>query len=279
MCHIGTFERGEEGLLKRAITLSLLTAAILFVAASTPIWAQEPVIPSSGPRMPMPWGFGLTLYSQSQPYDIVELQVPLAGLDIGAAEGLEIQNTTNSYHFKFDYWVLPFLNIYALGGYIDGETTVKLSNVDLGLPILLNDLKVEYTGFVYGGGATLAVGGKKWFASLTYDATWTDLDVTSSSVSGQVLTPNVGLVFGGAAVWVGAMYQKAEETHEGIWEMPFLGEVPYYVELHQAEPWNYHIGMRAGIGKHWDLTFTGGFGKRKSALAFLGYRFGTPRQL
>ena len=267
--------------MKRAITSSLLTAAILFGAASTPTWAQDQgqVISDSGPRMPMPWGFGFTLYSQNQPYDIVELQVPLAGLDIGAAEDLKIQNFTDSYHLKFDYWVLPFLNLYALGGYIDGDTTVKLSDVDLGLPILLNDLRVEYTGFMYGGGATLAFGGKKWFASLTYDATWTNLDVATSSVSGQVVTPNVGLIFDGAAVWVGAMYQKAEETHEGFWEMPYLGLVPSYVELQQSEPWNYHIGMRAGISKHWDLTFKGGFGKRKSVLAFLGYRFGKPRQL
>ncbi len=267
--------------MKRATTLSLLTTAILFTAAATPGWAQnqETGMSDRGHRLPMPWGLGITLYSQSQPYDIVELQVPLAGLDIGAAEDLKIKNVTDSYHLKFDYWVLPFLNIYLLGGSIDGETIVKLSDVDLGLPILLNDLRVEYSGVMYGGGATLAVGGKKWFASLTYDGTWTDLDVASSSVRGQVVTPNVGLIFNGAAVWIGAMYQKAEETHEGIWEMPFLGAVPYYVELEQAEAWNYHVGMRAGISEHWELNFKGGFGKRKSVLAFLGYRFGKPKQL
>ena len=267
--------------MKRAMTLSLLTVAILFVAASTPIWAQDEgqVVGDSGPRMPMPWGIGFTLYSQRQPYDIVELQVPLAGLDIGAAEGLEIENHTESMHLKFDYWVLPFLNLFALGGHIDGTTNVKLSGIDLGLPILLNDLKVDYSGLMYGAGATLAVGGEKWFATLTYESTWTDLDVASSSVRGQVVTPTVGLIFKGAAVYVGAMYQKAEETHEGIWEMPFLGEVPYYVELNQSEPWNYHIGMQVGISEHWDLNFNGGFGKRKSVMAFLGYRFGKPKSL
>jgi hypothetical protein len=265
----------------RAITPFVLTVAILFLAAPTPAWAQHEgaAVTDTGPRLPMPWGLGFTIYGQRQPYDIVELQVPLAGLDIGAAEGLDIENQTESMHLKFDYWVLPFLNVFALGGHIDGATRVKLSGVDLGLPIVLNDLKIDYSGLMYGGGATLAVGGKKWFATLTYESTWTDLDVRSSSVRGQVVTPTLGLIFKGAAVYVGAMYQKAEETHEGIFEVPFLGAVPYYAELRQGEPWNYHVGMRAGISKHWNLNFKGGFGTRKSAMVSLGYRFGKPKRL
>jgi hypothetical protein len=127
---------------------------------------------------------------------------------------------------------------------------------------------------MYGGGATLAVGGKTWFASVTYDGTWTDLDVSTSSVQGWVVTPNIGLVFKSASIWVGAMYQNTEETHEGIWEMPYLGAVPYYVELEQSEPWNYLVGMRGKISKNWNLKFVGGFGERKSVLTNLEYRFG-----
>ena len=267
--------------MKRAVTPSLLTAVILVFAAISPVWAQVEgaAVTEDGPRLPMPWGIGFEIYAQTQPYNIVELQVPLAGLDIGAAQDLDIENHTESVHLKFDYWLLPFLDVFVLGGHIEGDTIVKLSGVDLGLPIVLNDLRIKYSGFMYGAGGTLAVGGKKWFASLTYESTWTDLDVRSSSVQGQVLTPTVGLVFKGAAVYVGAMYQKAEETHEGVWDMPFLGEVPYYAELNQLEPWNYHVGLRAGISKHWDLNFKGGFGKRISALASIGYRFGKPRQL
>ena len=274
--HRSLIERGEESFLKRAITLSLLTAAVLFVAASTPAWAQNEGVSLTdrGHKLPMKWGLGFTLYNQNQPYDIVTLEVPLAGLDIGAAEGLEIQNNTDSYHLKFDYWVLPFLNIYLLGGQIDGTTNVKLSDVDLGLPILLNDIKIDYSGIMYGGGVTLAFGGTGWFTTLTYDITRTNLDVTSSAVQGWLVTPRVGLVFDGAAIWVGAMYQQTEETHEGIWEMPYLGLVPYYVELQQAEPWNYQIGMTAGLSKHWNLVLEGGVGSRKSVLAHLEYRFG-----
>ena len=254
-----------------------LTIAILFLAASGPAWAQNQGIgvPDRGHQMPMKWGMGFTIYNQNQPYDIKNLELPDIGVDIGAAEGLEIKNNTDSYHLKLDYWLLPFLNVYLLGGSIDGTTTVKLSDVDLGLPILLNDIRIDYSGFMYGAGVTLAFGGDGWFTTITYDITETNLDVTSSSVSGWLVTPRIGLTFAGAAIWVGAMYQQAEETHDGIWEMPYLGLVPYHVELEQSEPWNYQIGMVAGLGEHWNLTLEGGVGSRKSVLANIEYRFGS----
>jgi hypothetical protein len=266
----------REGSLIQRTDLLWLTPAILFLAATTAGASDSgAVVPAAEHTMPLPWGLGLTVYSQSQEYDIISLEVPLAGLDIGAAEGLDIENTTETFHVKFDYWLLPFLNVYVLGGSIDGTTRVKLSGVDLGLPIVLNDLKIEYSGVVYGGGATLAVGGTRWFGSLTYDLTRTDLDVSTSTVKAWVVSPRVGLVFGGAAVWAGAMYQNTEEIHEGLFEMPLLGTVPYYVELEQSEPWNYLVGMQAGLGEHWSFSIDGGFGTRKAVLAQLEYRFGS----
>ncbi len=261
--------------MNRRIAIVAFSVAALFVAAATPAGAQNAASElGEGHQLPLPWGIGLTLYDQTQPYKIVSLSVPLARIDIGAAENLQVDNEVTSYHFKFDYWLLPFLDVYVLGGMIDGATTVKLSDVDLGLPILLNDLRVDYDGYVYGGGATLAVGGKAWFGSLTYDLTRTDLDTTSSTVKAWVLTPRIGLVFEDAVVYVGAMYQQAEESHEGIFEMPYLGEVPFSVVLEQAQAWNYVVGMAAGLSEHWVLNFEGGFGDRKAALAALEYRFG-----
>lgn len=259
----------------RGTRFTLLTMIVMVLAPSIPAWAQNRGIGAAqGYSLPSPWGIGITIYSLNQPYDIVDLQVPLAGLDISAAEELTVQNSTDSYHLKFDYWLLPFLDIYVLGGRIDGTTTVELGKVDLGLPIRLNDIRVDYSGLMYGGGVSLAYGSDTWFATLTYDITRTDLDVTTSSVQGWVLTPRLGLVFDEAAIWVGAMYLQAEEKHEGVFEMPYLGAVPFNVELEQSEPWNYNVGMNAGLGKNWNLTFEGGFGTRKYVLANLERRFG-----
>ena len=92
--------------MSRSTKFLVLTVIILVLVSPGPVGAQNEGagIPGAGHQLPFKWGIGFTIYNQNQPYDIKTLSVPLAGLDIGAAEGLTVQNNTDSYHFKFDYW-------------------------------------------------------------------------------------------------------------------------------------------------------------------------------
>lgn len=225
-------------------------------------------------RLPAPAGFGLTLYNQTQDMRITSLDVQLPGLDPQTLGNLPVDNNTTTYHLKLDYWVLPFLDVYAIFGQLKGSTRVKLSSVDIGLPITLNNLVVDYDGLVYGGGITLAGGWDRYFATVTFDYNQTDLDVSTSSVESWVVTPRVGFHDGPAAVYVGGMYQQAEEHHEGVFTMPYLGAIPFAVDLEQTEPWNYLVGLSAGVGDHWQLTVEGFFGDRFAVLATADYRWG-----
>lgn len=222
--------------------------------------------------IPNKLGLGLSLYNQTQPYEIASLEVQLPGVDPATLQDLDVDNNTSSYHLRVDYWILPFLNIFGLFGQIDGSTEVDLQGIDIGLPIGLNNLTINYDGTVYGAGAVLAVGGAHWFGAVAYDYTETDLEIATSSVQASIITPKVGYHFDGGAIWVGAMYQNAEETHEGTYVLPFLGPVPYRVELNEKESWNYLIGGTASLGKHWVLILQGGFGERDAALVTLEYR-------
>lgn len=223
-------------------------------------------------KIPNKLGLGLSLYNQTQPYEIASLEVQIPGLDPAMLEDLDVDNNTSSYHLRVDYWILPFLNIFGLFGQIDGSTDVDLQGIDIGLPVGLNDLTIDYDGTVYGGGAVLAVGGAHWFGAVAYDYTETDLEIATSSVQASIVTPKVGYHFDGGAVWVGAMYQDAEETHQGTYVLPYLGPVPFRVELNEKESWNYLIGGTASLAKHWVLILQGGFGERDSALVTLEYR-------
>ena len=223
-------------------------------------------------KIPNKLGLGLSVYNQTQPYRIDTLELGMPGLDPTVIEGLDVRNETTSTHFRVDYWVLPFLNVFALVGNIEGKTEVDLQGLDIGLPIRLDDLVVPTDGTVYGGGLVLAVGGEKWFGAVAYDYNETELDVAESSVKAQVVTPKLGLHFDRGAVWVGAMYQDIEERHVGVFELPRVGEIPFDVTLSGSQPWNYLVGGTAGLGKHWVLILQGGFGDRKSALVTLEYR-------
>lgn len=223
-------------------------------------------------EIPNKLGLGLSVYNQAQPYRIDTLQLGVPGLDPSLIEGLDVRNDTTSIHFRIDYWILPFLNVFGLVGNIEGQTEVDLQGIDIGLPIDIGNLVVPTDGTVYGVGLVLAVGGEKWFGAVAYDYTETELDVAESSVSAQIISPKLGLHFERGAVWVGAMYQDIEEKHVGVFDLPFGGEIPFDVTLTGSHPWNYVIGGTAGLSKHWVLILQGGFGKRKSALVTLEYR-------
>lgn len=254
-----------------AITLGSLIAALAF-----PLCGQAQSFDAAraaGVQLPPRLGVTLTVYDQRQDYDIVSLDVGIPGLDLTQADGLKVDNKTDTTHLMVDYWVLPFLNVFALGGTVQGKTRVSLANVDLGVPLQLNDLRIDYHGTVYGGGFTLAGGWQRTFESLTYEYTKTSLNVSTSSIKAWVATLKLGYQVDGGAVWVGAMYQDTQERDEGAYTMPYLGTFPFSVEFKQAKPLNYLLGAMAGIGQHWTLTMEAGFGDRDSAMLALGYRY------
>jgi hypothetical protein len=248
-----------------------LFLAILALAAG-PAEAQSQRT-MHGIELPNPFGVGITVYDQTQGYEIDRLEVGLPGLDPEVLQDLDVDNHTTSYHLRLDYWLLPFLNVFGLVGQIDGKTTVDLQGIDIGLPVPINDLTVEYEGTAYGLGFVLAGGWKRFFATVEYYYTETDLDVSTSSVEATVIMPTVGYRTEGGALWIGAMYQDAQEHHQGNFELPYVGAVPFDVMLQEAEPWNYMVGATAGLGEHWVMILQGGFGKRDAAQVTLEYRF------
>ena len=130
---------------------ALLLAALLPVSADAgglPI-GKEHVDPD---RLPLPFGAGLTVYSQSQEYRIADLSfdTPLLGpIDTG---GIGIDNQLDEINLKLDAWIFPFLNVFGIIGDLDGTTKVGLSQLELAVP--LGDLTIHYDGEVYGGGIT-----------------------------------------------------------------------------------------------------------------------------
>jgi hypothetical protein len=232
-------------------------------------WRDEAI--SRGVKLPNPFGIGLSLYTQDQNYTIDKLVLGVQTIDPAAAKNLKIKNTTKAAHLTADYWVLPFVDVYAILGQVRGSTNVNLSQVNIGVP--LQDLDVKYRGLLYGAGLVLAYGGAHVFGTLDLNYNNTSLDVTTSSVSAWLATPRVGYDFGTTSVWLGGMYQDPQERHRGTFDVPGLGPVPYDVTLGAKDKWSYLAGLSTEFTPHWVLTLEGGFGLRTAALAHLDYRF------
>jgi len=221
---------------------------------------------AGGRELPLPTGCGVSLYYQTQDYDLTRLDASIPGVSLADTAGVTIENRTMEANAKLDLWLLPFLNLYALAGYIEGETSV-----DLGL--LAGELDVDYTGIVYGGGGVLAAGTDRFFAALNTTFVLTKLDTSDSSLQSWIIQPQLGTRTPRAAFWAGAMYQQTEESHEGRIALPGFGTVDYDVEFEQKEPWSYLIGTQLTPGKAWAFDFELGFGTRQHVLTGATRRF------
>jgi hypothetical protein len=224
-----------------------------------------------------PWGIGIDFFTMDQDYAIKSLQFDLPGVSLPDASLIDVTNEIQHFDLKLDVWLTPFLNVFGVLGRVDADTLVDLSNVPIiGLPVPLGVLPVSYDGTVYGLGFTLAYGSEKWFTSLT--STWTDTNLSGdfdSSVSSFTAQPRIGLLKNKWAFWVGGMYLKTDEQHQGAIQLPIPGvpPVPFNVELESAKKWNYTVGVGHVFNPKAMLYLEYGFGDRTHTLFNFTYRF------
>ncbi|MGA9575791.1 MAG: hypothetical protein WBS20_17755 [Lysobacterales bacterium] len=226
-------------------------------------------------NLPRPWGVGIDFFTMNQKYEIKDLSFALPGVSLGDPSQIKVTNEVQHFDFKGDAWVLPFLNVFGVLGRVKIDTIVDFSQVEItGLPISLGKLPVKFNGTVYGGGFTLAYGAENWFTSVTTTFTKTntsgDLDSKVKSTSVQ---PRVGLLKDSWQFWVGGMYLKTDETHSGDFDLPFIGPVPFSVELQTADKWNYVVGTGYAFTDRATLRLEYGFGNRTHTLFTFNVRF------
>lgn len=237
--------------------------------------------------LPRTWGIGVNYFEMTQPYQLDFLDFSPPVLPISDPGILPIENDMQHFDLKFDAWVLPFLNVFLIYGQIDGDTRIDLGALGLPLPDDVNNLRVDYDGDVFGGGITLAVGGERWFASLTGTVTDTDLGSDfDSKVDAETWQPRLGIRFGDhTEFWIGGYFIDAKETHRGTITLD-LGptiELPpplttpldldFAVDLSQAEDFNPSIGMHTMLSDAWEATVEVGGGDRSTVLFHIAYRF------
>ena len=279
----------------------ILMAAAIAVASTTSVQAGSlsdslPLGKSlaAGHELPLPLGISANVFfmeqdmeAQSIAVDIPPLPLPTGPLQLPPglpAESAKLESRVTTTTAKIDAWVLPFLNVYGVAGYVDGETTASGFSVG-GLPpelasLLPNSFAIAYSGSTYGVGGTLAAGYNQFFASLDANYTESDLDIGDSTIEAFVISPRVGITgdLGGlsGAFYVGAMYQDVDEQQNGTVKFPIAGvsvPVGYDVISAAKEEWNYLVGANLKASESWNYGIEVGFSDRTHVMATLNYRF------
>ena len=205
---------------------------------------------------------------------------------------------------KFDFWLLPFLNVFAFMGHIDGEAFVPVAipgeamlkallpnegarcDDPPGTPlrpelcdqafIILDN--TDYSGTNVGGGLVLAAGFGRWFVALPFSYSESNLSNTTDFVHAFQGSFRFGFhapykKTGMFSVYLGTTYLDTEQDITGT--VP-LESISFDYTIHQeaAEPWNYLAGFNWTITPKWWFQAEFGFGgTRKNLITSVNYRW------
>lgn len=260
-----------------------------------PIWGFE--ARKRGYDIPLPFGVGFNFYSENQPLRVTGLHLNTGSgrIDLDPLVNPSVVDSRQSnLNGRFDVWIFPFLNVYGILGYTDGESALDLTIPPVGmLPGQTIPVTFEYEGPTYGGGITLAGGVAPFegddltiFTVADFNYTLTDLEFTNSSLESNstikagILSLRLGVrdrlldetLFGpvNGALWFGSMYQDIAQTiAAGVPGTNFIIEV----DQTPQSPWNALVGGRLEIGSHIDALIEVGFIQRTSVMLGVSVRF------
>ena len=276
-----------------------------------PFFGQKVV--DLGIDLPNPYGVTLTGVRIRQDLLISDLEISIGGsppqqidfvqFDVAEADNLSAQ-------IRGDLWLLPFMNVYAIAGRIDGDATVPLGfPVDdaldfLGLgalcppgpvpprPAFCDEIvtavaEPDYEGYNVGLGTVLAFGWKRFFTVLPITYVYSNLDLIDSNIDTLTVSPRFGFTLNPkrrhrVALFVGATYLDASFDIVSSVVLPLSQvdpsledvEIDYKIRQDNKDKWNYLLGLNYELKKAWSVQAEVGFGgSREDVIVSGGYRW------
>jgi hypothetical protein len=262
-----------------------------------PIWGEKEAH-ELGYELPPPLGLSANVFSSEMNFHVPKLSVGGSGGRLLNIDNLvrvgnvKIQETAST--FRLDGWVLPFLNLYAVAGYVNGQADIELRPGFL--PILRSrgpkaNLHLDFEGPTAGFGGTLAGGFKPFkekptllfgLTDLNFTRTFLDFNPVVSYLPGvdvTVFSTRLGVrerilehsPFGQvhASLWGGGMYQGVQDVMAGS----AFHALNFRADVDAVKAWNTLVGGRLELGKHAVVTVEVGLGDRKSLMLEATFRF------
>jgi hypothetical protein len=223
-----------------------------------------------GIELPAPFGVGVVYYHLDRAIDITDVRVGRNGespSSVSQFAQLGSSSRVDNLNVKFDVWLLPFLNVYAIAGYIWNESS---TTIDVTLPPLAPGgaprqrrmtVPTELTGTVGGLGLTLAGGYGPFFVALDVNAAQADLGFDNRFHA--VVTSARGGWHGQAGdrpvrAWVNATYWNTFAEATGTVADPDGGTLAFEVDQGPEHPWTFGLGMAYSATHAFDLAVDGG---------------------
>jgi hypothetical protein len=263
-----------------AVLLALVASAPMTAAAQTPSGAgnvassqAEPwphtlpflshLATDRGYELPLPLGLSGVFYYVERDIEITDIRVGVDGAPLRSVS--RFLNAGSRSHVsvavaRIDAWLLPFLNVYAMVGYVANNTTTR---GEVTIPSLIGpdrsfmvSAKTELEGFMGGGGVTLAAGYKQFFfmGDVNYSQTDIGFDDRFKALIGSIRTGWHGKIQDvPVRFWGGGVYWGTRSTARSTVDVPGVGRVSFEADQGPEHPLNPMIGASATLFRHWDV--------------------------
>ncbi len=221
-----------------------------------PIWGDKAM--DTGHKLPLPYGAGCTFYYVERDVDVKEVSVGLgANGPMRPVEDyleFDVRTYVRNYSVKFDAWLFPFMNVYALAGYMENKSRIDMRVTVDGTDYAINTYG-NFNGATYGVGTVLAGGYANYFMTFDYTYVFSEMDDFDTDFKGSV----AGLKMGwkgpirqyDTRIWVGGTFWDTEREMAGS-----VGNVLRFKILQAPEDrFNYNVGGNVELNDHFNLLF------------------------
>jgi hypothetical protein len=240
-----------------------------------------------GYELPLPYGSALIVTGLvHRQIDVTDVRVGLGSPVQSVSQFVQLGAHSNVFNanFKFDAWLLPFLNVYGLIGTVyNNSTTHALITVPQPGPrpgelTFEKEIPTHVNGTVGGAGLALAAGYESFF--LVADANYIQSDLGfDNKFKGSIVTVRAG--WNGRAgdvalqAWLGVGDWNTDTTVIGHVDLEGVGRLDFQADQKPHTPWMYDIGTNLQFSKRLQLVIDLGADLHGGFLIVLGptYRF------
>lgn len=155
-----------------------------------PVWGRR--LAKRGFEVPLAGGIMVNSYVGSQEVAISDLKVGLFGKDpvpLDFVKFGEVTANIQSVSVRPDLWVLPFLDLYGIGGVAWSQTSVEVAE-----PFNFTT-EAEFFGYTWGAGTTVAGGFNGFVTIVDLNYTWTSIEDIKGTIQAFMFTPRLGYNF------------------------------------------------------------------------------------
>jgi hypothetical protein len=279
-------------------------------AHALPFFAQDVI--DLGFDLPNPYGLAVIGANLRQDIELRNLKVGVNGSPWEKIDFVDFgqpREENSTVQVKLDAWVFPFMNVYLIGGAIDGNAKLEvgvpgdqlLGFLGLGIlcapPIgepaeicgrtLVSKASVDYSGSNVGVGINLAMGWDRFFVTLPMTYVWSDINVIDSTIDAFNASPRIGVTgdvgdMGVIAVFIGATYLDASVGLTGSLSFDTSGvpglddtsTIDFKITETNKDKWNYVVGANWDVSKRWSVLVEAGVGgSRENLIVGATYRW------